>query len=91
VSIQSTGSVIAVVSLADVTHAHPGGGDPETAAPNAGGARPGRSDHPTGNAYQLVNLMENADLAVFSHCGRWSMIERSADFNHLVRDFLLSN
>ena len=26
---------------------------------------------------------------MFSHCGHWSMIERTADFNRLVRDFFL--
>ena len=34
-------------------------------------------------------LIDNADLSVFSHCGHWSMIERTADFNRLVRDFFL--
>ena len=36
-----------------------------------------------------MELIDNADLAVFSHCGHWSMIERTADFNRLVRDFFL--
>ena len=44
---------------------------------------------PVANSYTLEELMDNADLAVFSHCGHWSMIERTADFNRLVRDFLL--
>ncbi|HTF55267.1 MAG TPA: alpha/beta fold hydrolase [Pseudonocardia sp.] len=52
----------------------------------------GREDKviPVSNSYQLEGLIDNADLAVFSHCGHWSMIERTADFNRLVRDFLLS-
>ena len=49
----------------------------------------GREDAviPVQNSYLLEGLIENADLAVFSHCGHWSMIERTADFNRLVRDF----
>jgi pimeloyl-ACP methyl ester carboxylesterase len=50
----------------------------------------GREDQviPLENSYRLLQLLDNADLAVFSHCGHWSMIERTADFNRLVRDFL---
>jgi pimeloyl-ACP methyl ester carboxylesterase len=51
----------------------------------------GREDKviPLSNSYKLMELIDNADLAVFSHCGHWSMIERTADFNRLVRDFFL--
>ena len=51
----------------------------------------GREDKviPVSNSYKLEELIDNADLAVFSHCGHWSMIERTADFNRLVRDFFL--
>ena len=51
----------------------------------------GREDQviPVANSYKLEELIDNADLAVFSHCGHWSMIERTADFNRLVRDFFL--
>lgn len=49
----------------------------------------GREDKviPLANSYKLESLLDNADLGVFSHCGHWSMIERTADFNRLVRDF----
>jgi pimeloyl-ACP methyl ester carboxylesterase len=51
----------------------------------------GREDKviPLSNSYKLEELLDNADLAVFSHCGHWSMIERRDDFNRLVRDFFL--
>jgi pimeloyl-ACP methyl ester carboxylesterase len=51
----------------------------------------GREDKviPVSNSYKLEELIERADLAVFSQCGHWSMIERTADFNRLVRDFFL--
>ena len=53
----------------------------------------GREDKviPLANSYRLEELLDNADLAVFSHCGHWSMIERTADFNRLVRDFFLGD
>ena len=53
----------------------------------------GREDAviPVQNSYELEGLIDNADLAVFSHCGHWSMIERTADFNRLVRDFFLGD
>jgi 2-hydroxymuconate-semialdehyde hydrolase len=51
----------------------------------------GREDAviPLQNSFKLLELIDNADLSVFSHCGHWSMIERRDDFNRLVRDFFL--
>ena len=51
----------------------------------------GREDKviPVSNSYRLEELIDRADLAVFSHCGHWSMIERTSDFNRLVGDFFL--
>ena len=53
----------------------------------------GREDRviPVSNSYRLEELLDNADLVVFSHCGHWSMIERTADFNRIVRDFFLGD
>jgi pimeloyl-ACP methyl ester carboxylesterase len=50
----------------------------------------GRDDQviPLENSYYLERVLPDADLSVFSKCGHWSMIERSADFNRQVRDFL---
>jgi len=50
----------------------------------------GREDQviPVDNSVRLMSLVENGDLHVFSHCGHWVQIERSADFNRLVGDFL---
>jgi pimeloyl-ACP methyl ester carboxylesterase len=52
----------------------------------------GREDQviPLQTSYRLMELIDNADLNVFSHCGHWSMIERTADFNHNVTRFFLS-
>ena len=53
----------------------------------------GREDQviPLSTSLRLVQLLDNADLSVFSHCGHWSMIERRDDFNRQVRDFFLGN
>jgi pimeloyl-ACP methyl ester carboxylesterase len=49
----------------------------------------GREDQviPLETSYKLLELLDNADLHVFSHCGHWSQIERNAEFNKLVLDF----
>lgn len=50
----------------------------------------GREDQviPVDNSIRLMHLVDNADLHVFGHCGHWVQIERSADFNRIVGDFL---
>jgi pimeloyl-ACP methyl ester carboxylesterase len=50
----------------------------------------GREDEviPVDNSIRLMRLVDNADLHVFGHCGHWVQIERSADFNRIVGDFL---
>jgi pimeloyl-ACP methyl ester carboxylesterase len=50
----------------------------------------GREDQviPLQTSLRLEQLIDNADLSVFSHCGHWSMIERTDDFNRSVSQFL---
>lgn len=50
----------------------------------------GREDKviPVSNAYKLIDLMDNAELHVFGHCGHWTQIERADDFSSLVKYFL---
>ena len=50
----------------------------------------GREDKviPVDTSLALMRLIERGDVHVFSHCGHWVQIERSKDFNNLVRDFL---
>jgi 2-hydroxy-6-oxo-octa-2,4-dienoate hydrolase len=50
----------------------------------------GREDQviPVDTSLKLMQLIDNGDLHVFSHCGHWVQIERSADFNRIVGDFL---
>ena len=49
----------------------------------------GREDQviPLQTSLRLIELIDNADLSVFSHCGHWSMIERTKDFNRSVSEF----
>ena len=49
----------------------------------------GREDQviPVQTSLRLMELIDNADLSVFSHCGHWSMIERTTDFNRSVSEF----
>jgi pimeloyl-ACP methyl ester carboxylesterase len=50
----------------------------------------GREDQviPLTTSLALLKLIDRAQLHVYPHCGHWTQIERSADFNRLVRDFL---
>lgn len=49
----------------------------------------GREDNviPVQTSLRLMELIDHADLTVFSHCGHWSMIERTEDFNRNVSEF----
>ncbi len=50
----------------------------------------GRDDQviPLQNAYQLLDLIEKAELHVFGQCGHWTQIEHAQSFNRLVAEFL---
>lgn len=50
----------------------------------------GREDQviPVANAYKLINMMDNAQLHVFGHCGHWTQIEKAEQFANLVNNFL---
>ena len=69
-----------------------GAGDEISALPHRTLIVHGREDQviPLETSLQArCELLDNADLSVFSHCGHWSMIERRDDFNRQVRDFFL--
>jgi pimeloyl-ACP methyl ester carboxylesterase len=50
----------------------------------------GREDKvvPPAVSWTMANLLPNADLHVFAHCGHWTQIERAAEFTQLVASFL---
>jgi 2-hydroxymuconate-semialdehyde hydrolase len=50
----------------------------------------GREDRviPLETSLKLLNLIDNAQLHVFGHCGHWTQLEPRDQFNRLVRDFL---
>ncbi|MDF9825039.1 2-hydroxymuconate-semialdehyde hydrolase [Breznakia sp. PF5-3] len=50
----------------------------------------GREDMviPISNSYKLINLIDDAQLHVFGHCGHWTQIEQAGKFNTLVANFL---
>lgn len=51
----------------------------------------GREDRviPLATSLRLLELIPDAQLHVFGNCGHWTQIEHAADFNRLLRDFLL--
>ena len=50
----------------------------------------GRDDQviPLQNAYDLLQLIDDAQLHVFGRCGHWTQLEHADEFNELVIDFL---
>ncbi len=50
----------------------------------------GRDDQviPLANSLRLLELIERAQLHVFGQCGHWVQIEKAAEFNRLIVDFL---
>lgn len=51
----------------------------------------GRDDQviPLQNAFDLLGLIDDAQLHVFGRCGHWTQLEHAAEFTALVTDFLL--
>ncbi len=50
----------------------------------------GREDQviPLDSSYRLFQLIGDAQLHVFGHCGHWTQIEQADRFSRLVNDFL---
>ena len=44
---------------------------------------------PLDHGLKLINLLQDAQLHVFSRCGHWVQFEHAAAFNRLVLDFLV--
>ena len=50
----------------------------------------GREDQviPLSNAYRLLDMIADAQLHIFGHCGHWTQIEQTQRFCRIVNDFL---
>jgi len=50
----------------------------------------GREDRviPLETSLKLIQLIDNAELHVFGHCGHWTQIERTQEFADLIKNFL---
>lgn len=50
----------------------------------------GREDQviPVENSYKLINLIDDAQLHIYGHCGHWTQIEKANEFAKLVDNFL---
>lgn len=53
----------------------------------------GRDDRtvPFEGSLQLLAALSNCRLHVFSQCGHWAQLEKAAEFNRLVKDFIQNN
>lgn len=43
---------------------------------------------PVSRSWDILNTVPHADAHIFSQCGHWSQVEKSAEFNTLVCDYL---
>lgn len=43
---------------------------------------------PVSRTWELLEAIPHADAHIFGRCGHWSQVERAADFNELVGDYL---
>ncbi|WP_059035161.1 alpha/beta fold hydrolase [Gordonia desulfuricans] len=43
---------------------------------------------PVSRTWELLNVIPHADAHIFSQCGHWSQVERSAEFNQVVGSYL---
>jgi 2-hydroxymuconate-semialdehyde hydrolase len=43
---------------------------------------------PVSRTWELVNIIPNADVHLFSQCGHWSQVERADDFNEVLAQYL---
>lgn len=46
---------------------------------------------PVSRTWDLLNVIPHADAHIFSQCGHWSQVERAADFNRVITDYLRSH
>jgi 2-hydroxymuconate-semialdehyde hydrolase len=43
---------------------------------------------PVSRTWELLNVIPTADAHIFSQCGHWSQVERSEEFNEVIKQYL---
>ncbi len=43
---------------------------------------------PVSRTWELLNVIPNADVHIFSQCGHWSQVERAEEFNAVITQYL---
>ncbi|GAA1699845.1 alpha/beta hydrolase [Microbacterium sediminicola] len=43
---------------------------------------------PVSRTWELLNVVPNADVHIFSQCGHWSQVERAEEFNAVITQYL---
>lgn len=43
---------------------------------------------PVQRTWDILNVVPNADAHIFSQCGHWSQVERSSEFNQVIKNWL---
>ncbi|MGG7100149.1 alpha/beta fold hydrolase [Rhodococcus sp. 24CO] len=43
---------------------------------------------PVSRTWELLNVIPNADVHIFSQCGHWSQVERAEEFNTVITQYL---
>lgn len=43
---------------------------------------------PVSRTWELLNIIPHADAHIFSQCGHWSQVERAAEFNQVILQYL---
>ena len=43
---------------------------------------------PVSRTWELLNVIPNADVHIFSQCGHWSQVERAEEFNTVITEYL---
>lgn len=43
---------------------------------------------PVQRTWDILNIVPHADAHIFSQCGHWSQVERSSEFNNVIKQWL---
>lgn len=43
---------------------------------------------PVSRSWDILNIVPHADAHIFSQCGHWSQVEKSEEFNTVIKNYL---